>query len=208
MDIAVTLIIQGIAFFAVVLIVMRFGWPHIIGAIEERQKKIAEGLAAGSKAQKDLDEAKIKAAGDHSRGARQGRADRRSGQQARQRNRRGGQANGHRRRPAPRDAGARGNRARHHARPRRSAQAGGESGGAGRIAPAGARDRSEDARRNCSTSWSWRSRMAEAATIARPVRQSGLHGGARCQGAWQPGRKALQSAAASRSAPMRRRCSC
>lgn len=61
MDIAVTLIIQGIAFFAVVLIVMRFGWPHIIGAIEERQKKIAEGLAAGSKAQKDLDEAKIKA---------------------------------------------------------------------------------------------------------------------------------------------------
>lgn len=61
MDIAVTLIIQGIAFFAVVLLVMRFGWPHIIGAIEERQKKIAEGLAAGSKAQKDLDEAKIKA---------------------------------------------------------------------------------------------------------------------------------------------------
>ena len=61
MDIAVTLIIQGIAFFAVVLVVMRFGWPHIIGAIEERQKKIAEGLAAGSKAQKDLDEAKIKA---------------------------------------------------------------------------------------------------------------------------------------------------
>jgi F-type H+-transporting ATPase subunit b len=61
MDIAVTLIIQGIAFFAVVLIVMRFGWPHIIAAIEERQKKIAEGLAAGSKAQKDLDEAKVKA---------------------------------------------------------------------------------------------------------------------------------------------------
>jgi F-type H+-transporting ATPase subunit b len=61
MDIAVTLVIQGIAFFAVVLIVMRFGWPHIIGAIEERQKKIAEGLAAGSKAQKDLDEAKVKA---------------------------------------------------------------------------------------------------------------------------------------------------
>jgi F-type H+-transporting ATPase subunit b len=61
MDIAVTLIIQGLAFFLVVLVVMRFGWPFIIGAIEERQKKIAEGLAAGSKAQKDLDEAKIKA---------------------------------------------------------------------------------------------------------------------------------------------------
>ncbi len=61
MDIAVTLIIQGLAFFAVVLIVMRFGWPHIIGAIEARQKTIAEGLAAGNRAQKDLDEAKIKA---------------------------------------------------------------------------------------------------------------------------------------------------
>ena len=61
MDIAVTLIIQGVAFFAVVLIVMKFGWPHIIKAIEDRQKKIAEGLAAGSKAQKDLDEAKVRA---------------------------------------------------------------------------------------------------------------------------------------------------
>jgi F-type H+-transporting ATPase subunit b len=61
MDIAVTLVIQGVAFFAVVLIVMRFGWPHIIGAIEARQKTIAEGLAAGNRAQKDLDEAKIKA---------------------------------------------------------------------------------------------------------------------------------------------------
>jgi len=61
MDIAVTLIIQGLAFFVVVLVVMRFGWPYIIGPIEERQKKIAEGLAAGSRAQKDLDEAKVKA---------------------------------------------------------------------------------------------------------------------------------------------------
>jgi F-type H+-transporting ATPase subunit b len=60
MDIAVTLIIQGLAFFLVVLVVMRFGWPYIIGAIEERQKRIAEGLAAGSKAQKDLDEARVK----------------------------------------------------------------------------------------------------------------------------------------------------
>jgi F-type H+-transporting ATPase subunit b len=61
MDIAVTLIIQGLAFFVVVLVVMRFGWPHIIRAITERQAKIAEGLAAGSRAQKDLEEAKVKA---------------------------------------------------------------------------------------------------------------------------------------------------
>jgi F-type H+-transporting ATPase subunit b len=61
MDIAVTLIIQGIAFFAVVLIVMRFGWPPIMAAIEARRKQIADGLAAGNRAQKDLDEAKVKA---------------------------------------------------------------------------------------------------------------------------------------------------
>jgi F-type H+-transporting ATPase subunit b len=61
MDIAVTLIIQGVAFFAVVLVVMRFLWPPLMAAIEERRQKIAEGLAAGNKAQKDLDEAKVKA---------------------------------------------------------------------------------------------------------------------------------------------------
>jgi F-type H+-transporting ATPase subunit b len=61
MDIAVTLIIQGIAFFLVVLVVMKFLWPPFIAIIEERNKKIAEGLAAGSRAQKDLDEAKVKA---------------------------------------------------------------------------------------------------------------------------------------------------
>ena len=49
-----TLVIQGLAFFAVVLLVMKFGWPHIIAAIEERQQKIAEGLSQAEKARKDL----------------------------------------------------------------------------------------------------------------------------------------------------------
>lgn len=57
MSITVTLIIQGLAFLAVAWIVMKFGWPLIIGAIEERQKKIADGLAAADKGQKDLAEA-------------------------------------------------------------------------------------------------------------------------------------------------------
>ncbi len=61
MDIAVTLIIQGLAFFAVVLVVMRYLWPPLMAAIEERQKKIADGLAAGNRAQKDLEEAKVMA---------------------------------------------------------------------------------------------------------------------------------------------------
>jgi F-type H+-transporting ATPase subunit b len=57
MSITVTLIIQGLAFLAVAWVVMKFGWPLIIGAIEERQKKIADGLAAADKGQKDLAEA-------------------------------------------------------------------------------------------------------------------------------------------------------
>jgi F-type H+-transporting ATPase subunit b len=56
-----TLVIQGLAFFAVVWLVMKFGWPHIIGAIEERQQKIAEGLAAADNAQKNLAQAQDKA---------------------------------------------------------------------------------------------------------------------------------------------------
>ena len=56
-----TLVIQGLAFFAVAWLVMKFGWPHIIGAIEERQQRIAEGLAAADRSQKDLAQAQEKA---------------------------------------------------------------------------------------------------------------------------------------------------
>jgi len=62
MDINLTFIIQGLAFFAVAWLVMKFGWPHIIAAIEERQRKIAEGLAAADNAQKNLAQAEEKVA--------------------------------------------------------------------------------------------------------------------------------------------------
>ena len=61
MSITVTLIIQGLAFFAVAWLVMKFGWPNILGAIEERQKKIAEGLALAERSEKSLAEAKSSA---------------------------------------------------------------------------------------------------------------------------------------------------
>ena len=61
MDINLTFIVQGLAFFAVAWLVMKFGWPHIIAAIEERQQKIAEGLAAADNAQKNLAQAEEKA---------------------------------------------------------------------------------------------------------------------------------------------------
>ena len=56
-----TLVIQGLAFFAVAWLVMKFGWPPIMAAIEERQQKIAEGLAAADRSQKDLALAQDKA---------------------------------------------------------------------------------------------------------------------------------------------------
>ena len=49
MDINITLVIQGLAFFAVAWVVMKFGWPHIMAAIEQRQAQIAEGLAAADR---------------------------------------------------------------------------------------------------------------------------------------------------------------
>lgn len=61
MSITVTLIVQGLAFLAVAWLVMRFGWPEIMAAIEARQKQIADGLAAADKGQKELGEATSRA---------------------------------------------------------------------------------------------------------------------------------------------------
>lgn len=62
MDINLTLIIQCLAFFAVAWVVMKFGWPGIMAAIEERQAKIADGLAAADRSKKDLVQAEEKVA--------------------------------------------------------------------------------------------------------------------------------------------------
>lgn len=58
----ITFVIQGLAFFAVVWIVMKFGWPHIMAAIEERQQKIADGLAAAERAKAELKDADARVA--------------------------------------------------------------------------------------------------------------------------------------------------
>ncbi|TLU65355.1 F0F1 ATP synthase subunit B [Thalassotalea litorea] len=55
MNMNFTLIGESIAFIVFVIFCMKFVWPPIIGAIEERQKTIADGLAAGEKAEKDLE---------------------------------------------------------------------------------------------------------------------------------------------------------
>jgi F-type H+-transporting ATPase subunit b len=58
MNLNITLVVQALAFLSVAWLVMKFGWPFIIGAIEQRQQKIAEGLAAAERGQRDLAEAK------------------------------------------------------------------------------------------------------------------------------------------------------
>ena len=62
MDINFTLVIQGLAFFSVAWLVMKFGWPHIMAAIETRQQQIAEGLAAADRARKELAQGEEKVA--------------------------------------------------------------------------------------------------------------------------------------------------
>jgi F-type H+-transporting ATPase subunit b len=60
MDLALTLVIQGVVFFMVAWAVMKFIWPHIMTAIDIRQKKIADGLAAAAKSEKDLSDAETR----------------------------------------------------------------------------------------------------------------------------------------------------
>ncbi|MFT5995214.1 MAG: F-type H+-transporting ATPase subunit b [Kangiellaceae bacterium] len=61
MNFNATLIGQLIAFTVFVAFCMKYVWPPLIAAIEERQKKIADGLAASDRAEKDLELAKSSA---------------------------------------------------------------------------------------------------------------------------------------------------
>ena len=54
MSITGTLIIQMIVFIILVLFTMKFIWPPITAALDERATKIAEGLAAADKAKSEL----------------------------------------------------------------------------------------------------------------------------------------------------------
>jgi F-type H+-transporting ATPase subunit b len=60
-DINLTLIGQTIAMIVFVWFCMKFIWPPILGAIEERQKQIADGLAAADEGEKKLTQAQAEA---------------------------------------------------------------------------------------------------------------------------------------------------
>jgi F-type H+-transporting ATPase subunit b len=55
-----TLITQIFVFGLLVWFTMKFVWPIILGAMDERAKRIADGLAAAEKGQKDLAQSKTK----------------------------------------------------------------------------------------------------------------------------------------------------
>lgn len=61
MNLNLTLFTQMFVFLLLALFTMRFVWPMIRGAMDERGKRIADGLAAADKGQKDLAQAKTRA---------------------------------------------------------------------------------------------------------------------------------------------------
>ena len=61
MNFNATFIGQLIAFAVFVVFCMKYVWPPLMAAIEERQKKIADGLEASERAEKDLELAQAKA---------------------------------------------------------------------------------------------------------------------------------------------------
>jgi len=62
MNFNATLIIQTLVFIILGWVTMKFIWPPLMMAIEERQRKIADGLAAADKGEKSLAEAQSAAA--------------------------------------------------------------------------------------------------------------------------------------------------
>ncbi len=61
MNLNLTLIGQSITFLVFVWFCWKFIWPPVINAMRERQKAIADGLAAAERAEKDLELARDRA---------------------------------------------------------------------------------------------------------------------------------------------------
>ncbi len=78
MNLNATLFAQLVVFFILAWFTMKFVWPPIMKALDERAQKIADGLAAADKAKADLAHAEKKAT-DELRKARESAAEFRSG---------------------------------------------------------------------------------------------------------------------------------
>lgn len=62
MTINATLIAQMIVFLILIWITMKYIWPHLMTAMDERARRISEGLSAAEKARKDLADADARVA--------------------------------------------------------------------------------------------------------------------------------------------------
>lgn len=60
MNFNLTLIIQMFVFAILIWAVMTFAWPKILGAMEERSRKIAQGLEAANQGQESLAQAQVR----------------------------------------------------------------------------------------------------------------------------------------------------
>ena len=58
MNINLTLIVQMVVFAVLIWGTMKWIWPYILGAMDERSRKIAQGLAAAEKGEQTLAEAR------------------------------------------------------------------------------------------------------------------------------------------------------
>ncbi|SMF17712.1 ATP synthase F0 subcomplex B subunit [Alteromonadaceae bacterium Bs31] len=61
MNINLTLIGQSLTFLVFIAFCMKYVWPALFGMMEQREKRIAEGLQAADRADKDLELAQQKA---------------------------------------------------------------------------------------------------------------------------------------------------
>ena len=57
MNLTATLIVQAIVFVILALVTMKYIWPPLIRAIDDRRAKIADGLAAAERGHKELQSA-------------------------------------------------------------------------------------------------------------------------------------------------------
>jgi F-type H+-transporting ATPase subunit b len=62
MNINFTLVAQALTFAIFIWITAKFVWPVLSGAIDARQKHIAEGLAAAERGKQDLEQAAVRTA--------------------------------------------------------------------------------------------------------------------------------------------------
>jgi F-type H+-transporting ATPase subunit b len=60
-NINLTLFVQMLVFATIIWITMKWIWPPLLAAMDERQRKIADGLAAAEEGEKELSEARGKA---------------------------------------------------------------------------------------------------------------------------------------------------